>query len=347
MSVDWGIYIPEEYENQKVTDMSIAMLNDGNEFACANMAVSRDLFASFVSSSPDGAGATGQIAVGGLERDELGYTHATFVAVNLSPNRQYSTYIGDGPCSELFPVPQPLAGLSTTFTTDGSGINRDVAFHAASVIGPAAESIVVRDAGTSTDIMCYDLEILVQEGKQGAVSPGTERNDVSACDAWAELYRGPSEPKTWTKYGKNGKGKKNGGKHGKYRSFAEFADTSIDGSTRCCLSDQYSVSRGAKGEKLAKMSALTWKFGAGQKSRPASSSFYVGIGSGLAGVVVLAAGVIMHVRRTRQPAYDIISDVDGATEATPLNKVTAATGSPVRSAAIVEDEGFDDDVVVS
>lgn len=352
--MDWEIYIPEEDDdNQKIGTFSLAMTTSGGEeFACANMGEGgRDMTATEATRSADSNGNVGQLALGGFQLDELGYSHVTFTAILLTASHTYRAHIADGPCSSLFAKPSQTEGLSTLFTTDSTGINRDVSFFVNRIVGPAAESLVVSDAGTGNEIMCYDMEIITAVSRSSSSGGGGGGNGgvavQSACHEWAELYRGTSSPKSWKKYNGKGKAKVDKGKKGKYRAFAEFTDTSITDKsgvslTRCCLQEQYAFKTGKGSKHLAKMSALTW----GQNREKVPSSFYVGIGSGVAGFMVLAAGVVMHIRRTRREQGEHFSfvtekSVKDVTEATPLNRVSQV--SDIKSKLLAgDDEGFEE-----
>jgi hypothetical protein len=40
---DWGVYIPEEFEGQRLVDLSVMLSVNGNAFACANLKITRDV----------------------------------------------------------------------------------------------------------------------------------------------------------------------------------------------------------------------------------------------------------------------------------------------------------------
>jgi len=298
-ALDWGIYIAEEYEGQRVFDLSVGLNVEGAEFACANLRITRDTTATEASILPDANGNMGELALGGMQKDELGYTHVSFIALALTPETTYGAFVADGSCFEGFSEAQPLGGLSTQFSTDAAGSAKDAAFYAETVVGPEAQALVVTDCltlggasdptgqceGGSPRIMCYDFELLLAPSSRagGVVDDvdAEERADTSSCAMWAGLYSGDSV----------GNGGKKGGKHG--YAFGDFDDRTVNGATRCCLSQQYLITTGKKGDRIAKMSAMTGLRAPGAGSRQA----FVGLGAGVCGAVVLAAGVAMHIRR--------------------------------------------------
>ena len=305
-ALDWGIYIAEEYEGQRVFDLSVGLNVDGAEFACANLRITRDTTATEASILPDANGNVGELALGGMQKDELGYTHVSFVALALTPETTYGAFVADGSCFEGFSEAQPLGGMSAQFTTDAAGSAKDAAFYAETVVGPEAQALVVTDCltlggasdptgqcdGGTPRIMCYDFELLLApSSRAGSVedNAGEERAaDTSSCAMWAGLYSGDT--------GKKG-GKKNGKKGGKGYAFGDFDDRTVNGATRCCLSQQYLITTGKKGDRVAKMSAVT---GLRTPGGGASHQAFVGLGAGVCGAVVLAAGVAMHIRRRQK-----------------------------------------------
>lgn len=306
--LDWGIYIPEEYEGQRVFDLSVGLMINGGEFACANLRITRDTTATEATISPDANGNFGELALGGMQKDELGYTHVSFIALALSPESTYGAFVADGSCFEGFAEAQPLGGLSTQFTTDSAGSAKDAAFFAETIVGPEAQALVVTDCltlagasdqtgqceGGSPRIMCYDFELLLAPSSRSGSVNAEEKAATSSCAMWADLYSDAG------KTGKKGKT----GKHG--FSFGDFDDRTVNGATRCCLSQQYLITTGKKGDRIAKMSALS----ASQLQAGASSSkrAFVGLGAGVCGAIVLAAGVAMHIRRRSTAGYDAVNE---------------------------------------
>jgi len=298
---DWAIYLPEEYQGQKLSEFSIGAASGGEDVACANLGASRDTLIGAVVNRADSSGSTGQIALGGLQKDELGYTHASFVAFSLTPTFTYGARVEDGPCDAAFSN-LPVAGLAATFTTSASGVSNDVSFFTDSIVGPEAQSLVVTDclgsnngpdasgvcAGGAPVIICYDLDLVSLEARKGA----EEAASTATCDAWANLYSGKKS------------------KHGKSFKFGDFEDKTVNGDTRCCMSTQFEHVHSKKAsDRTPKSSAL---MSAGFRNEDSGNAL-AGLGAGVAGAIVLAAGFVLHIRRVRSQLVKI-----EISESTPL-----------------------------
>ena len=224
-----------------------------------------------VVNSADSSGNKGEVALGGLQKDELGYTHVSFVAFSLTPSFTYGARIEDGPCDATFSN-SPVAGLSTTFTTSDSGVSSEVSFFTDSIVSPGAESLVITDclaAGGGPDasggcnggqptVICYDLDVVNPEARTGGPEEIQESerapSSPSSCDAWGQLYDGPESSK---KYSKDAK------KMGKYFSFGDFENRNVNGVERCCMSTQFDQIQAREADHTAKMSGLTGRHRAG------------------------------------------------------------------------------------
>jgi len=221
-------------------------------------------------------------------------------------------------------------------------------------------------------ILCYDLELMVAAGARQGRGAGADPNvgvksyggnsqmngalnkqsvyrsnqmdvdaedePISSCEAWQHLYNDAGASS-----GKGGKGKGKG--KGKAGAFGQFKDKQIGGVTRCCVSHQYEIGKTKEGKRFAKAGALH-----GVQKTDHGSSIFVGVGAGIAGAVVLAFGVMLHMRRTQRSALpDYACNPSEVSENTPLtNKVELIeTDIDAVATAHMGDEGSEPGVMGS
>lgn len=299
-SLAWPVYVPEYYEDQMAEDLSFVISSDEGEFACANLDAARDLVATESVTSADSNSNVPSLTSGGLEKDELGYTHMALSLDSLTASATYTAFVSTSPCSTVdasFAGHSVTGSLSAIFTADSAGAATVSAF-TDSIVSAGSLSMVLAE-GASV-VGCFDLEMpYAPGGRSGQI--GTTASD--SCAVWQPFYSNDEADAVGMGMGMGGKA----GKGHNTPAFDDFASMVIGAESRCCLTASYDASLG-KG-KHGHASSLTLKQKAA--AQLASKS---GIYAGAAGACILAVAVAMHVRRRSQAV-----DEDGAVnEHTPI-----------------------------
>lgn len=321
----WDVYIPPIEGDQNVEDTSLVIGVAGSElFACANFDTKRDLVPSTATTV---GGPT--LVSGHLEKDELGYTHLDLSVDTSDANADYGFFVSQSPCTtttNAFAEHVAIGVLSGTSTADSAGI-LSIEHYAPNVIGAATMSVVL--TSSSTFVTCFDLETFVFPGTSrngqvagggtnggtntgGADGYGGSSSDVgNGCALWEHYYTSDDD----------GSGKGKGKKQKKFKGgrdhFDQFASYSINSQARCCLSHSYDVSESQDGTRTTQKgkgkasSLLSMTAGKATATR-------TGLWAGLTGVVVLAAGVAMHVHRKRSSSMQQPIPMSTLDETTPL-----------------------------
>jgi len=297
-SLAWPVYIPEYYEDQLLEDMSFVISSDEGEFACANLDAARDLVATESVASSDTNNNVPSLTSGGLEKDELGYTHMSMSLDSLTPSSSYTAFVSTSPCSTVdasFAGHSVTDSLSVVFSADGAG-EATVSAFADSIVSAGSLSMVL--AESASVIGCFDLEMPYAPGGRSGQIGGNQ----DSCAVWQPFYSNDEADAVGM-----GMGKGKGGKHDA-PAFDDFASMVIGAESRCCLSASFDASDG-KG-KRGHASSLTLKQKAAAQLESNS-----GIYAGATGALILAVAVTMHVRRRSQA----VAVEDGAAdENTPI-----------------------------
>lgn len=325
-SFDWNIYIPEYFEGQHLEDLSLVFAHDNNEFACANFDASRILHLS--EGTPVSSRGANTLVQGELERDELGYTHAQIELQSLSPSVEHTLAVVNSPCSDGSDnfAAADATFMTQVFTADGSG-NADVAFHISSVATAGSQSVVLFD--TAGVAACYQLEISASSFESRVASfYNADASSSDGCSAWANFFTPDAAHAASTRLsdteGKKGKRKshkKRKGPSGTFRADLDTAFTSLEvnGMPRCCVrpditSEQLrcissSHGKGKKGDRCGRHGGLF-------SPSTENGRVQTGLGAGIAGAVILAAGIAMHVRRKQVQRKAVIDETTPLTQAT-------------------------------
>lgn len=309
--------------------MSLFFSIGNSIFACANFDEARSLAVTDSSDPRNAADSQGNVpaaVLGEIEKDELGYTHVELELEDMTPFGAYSLQVVDAPCSTLndeFAAGEALMSHSFTANDDGTA---DVAFHSAEIASASTQAIVLVEG--STVIKCFALEV-AQFSLQARLAAQTASD---GCAAWADFYtvdeaRGKGKGKGKGK--KKGdtaalmalssvmrKGKKKKGKTDDLES--AFQSVDIDGTARCCIRPEAVDSASSCIGVNGKAGKCKGRQGAGLFAVSESRRAQTGLGAGIVGAVILAAGVAMHIRR-RSKAQDMAPNTEtDLTEKTPL-----------------------------